>query len=78
MRVLGKHVGNEFGDPVGHRVWIRIQQCSNTENSTVQSSDRGRVEWVTTWGGLRLPRQTNEPILYNHEKFLPNLGIYQP
>ena len=63
MRVLRKHVGNEFGDPVGHGVRIRVQQCPDAENSTVQSSDGGRVKRVTAWRDLCLTRQTNEPIL---------------
>ena len=63
MRVLRKHIGDEFGGPVGDRVRECIQQCPNAEDGTVQSSDGGRIERVTTWRDLRLTRQTNEPVL---------------
>lgn len=63
MRVLRKHIGNELGGPVRYRVRIGVQQRPNAEDGTVQSSDGGRVERVTTWRDLRLTRKTNEPIL---------------
>lgn len=63
MRVLGKHVGNEFGGPVGDGIWECVQQGPDAEDGTVQGSDGDRVERVTTWVDLCLTRQTNEPIL---------------
>jgi len=63
MCVLRKHVGDEFWDPAGYRIWVRVQQRPNAEDSTVQGSDGGRVERVATWWDPCLMRETHEPIL---------------